>query len=255
MLEFLKLGLFVTTLKEILFRPVSFFRKYHELVTTRSGHFWNLNQEKDTDPFMNPVAFAALSVVISNLLYPVILYLGVQVGAVSPETLAFSNWAESKGYLKPPSFTGVLFLDDLVRKGIVLVMMYGLGWLISLYSGKAVHARFAAGYFFYWNAWSVLSSLVTTAMIVLGLVVPIYSTGLPQLLNTLLSLASLLMFVGFPILYWPRWVNASRKKVTLALLGGLLTWIVILAIIAPMIVTMPNMEQSPQFGPRYNALW
>lgn len=255
MLDFLKINLFLSTLKDIYTRPVHFFRTYSTLVTTRQGHLWTLNQDNDDDPYMNPVAFAALCVVISNLILPVVLYLGVQAGAVSPDYVAFADWAKSKGYLKPMSITGVIFLDDLLRKALVLFMLYTLGWLISVYSGSKIPARFATGYFFYWNAWSLLSSLVTLVMIVAGIVFPVYQTGLPSLLNTIISLLSLFMFLGFPIVYWPQWVEATRKRVTLALLGGLVTWIILLAILLPMLAPMPDVSQAPGFQPRWERQW
>ena len=64
---------------------------------------------------LGPVKFAALAITISNLVFPMFLALGVQAGAVSPDYVAFAEWAEEQGYLEPLGFTGIGILDDVSR--------------------------------------------------------------------------------------------------------------------------------------------
>jgi len=240
MLQFLHLPLFLPTFVAVLFRPLAFFRAYHELVTSRPGSFWDLNAEKEGDRYLGPVKFSALAIAISNLLLPVFLSLGVQVGAVSPEFAQFADWAEQQGYLKQPEFTGVGFIDDVVRDVLLLAMYYGLGHLIALFSGRRIPARFAAGYFFYWNAWNLAGSLIGVAFILIGLVFPIFETGLPHLVGQAINLIGMFMFVGFPALFWPRILNVSWQRAALALVGGLIVWIGAIAILAPLIIDIPQ---------------
>ena len=240
MLQFLHLPLFIPTLLTILFRPLSFFREYHEFVTTREGSFWDINAEHENDPYLGPVKFAALAITISNLVLPVVLSLGVQVGAVSPDFAAFGEWAKEQGYLDPLSLTGIGLVDNFLRDLLVLFVFYGLGHLIALLSAGKVAARFAAGYFFYWNAWSLLSTLVNFGSILISVFIPLFQTGLPALVDTLLSLAGFFMFLGFPIICWPRIMDISWQRAAIALLGGLAIWIIVLAVLSPLIVDMPD---------------
>jgi hypothetical protein len=78
-------------------------------------------------------------------------------------------------------------------------------------------------------------------LIVISLVFPLYQTGLPILLDSFINIASLLMFFIFPIFFWPKFIEISRSKCTLALLGGVIVWIVVIATLAPMIVEMPDL--------------
>lgn len=238
--QFLHLPLFIPTLVAVLFRPLAFFRAYHELVKTRPGSFWDLNSEREGDRYLGPVKFAALAIAISNLLLPVILSLGVEVGAVSRDYAQFAEWAEQQGYLDPPEFTGLGLVDDLIREVLVLAMFYGLGHLIALFSGRRIPARFAAGYFFYWNAWSLLGSLVSVAFILVAWIVPIFHTGIPSLVGQGIYFVGMFMFVGFPIVFWPRILDVSWQRATIALVGGMAVWIGVIAILAPLIVDIPQ---------------
>ncbi len=240
MLQFLHLPLFVPTFVAILFRPLAFFRTYQEIVTTRDGSFWDLNAEQEGDPYLGPVKFSALAITISNLVLPLFLTLGVQVGAVSAEYAAFAEWAERQGYLNPLSFTGIGLIDDFLREILLLVVFYGLGHLIALFSGRRISARFAAGYFFYWNAWTLLSALVGILLILIGWFVPLFQTPLPNLIDGLIAFASFFMFLGFPILFWPRIMAISWQRTAVALLGGLALWIAIIAVLWPLIADVPE---------------
>ncbi|MBV2090722.1 MAG: hypothetical protein KUF72_07515 [Candidatus Thiodiazotropha sp. (ex Ctena orbiculata)] len=240
MLQLLHLPLFIPTFIAILIRPLKFFRDYHQLVISRETSFWDINAEHDNDPYLSPVKFSALAILLSNLIFPLIVQLGVEVGAISPHYAAFADWAEKEGHLDPFSPSGIGIIDDLIREVIVLAMFYALGHLIALLSTKRIPARFAAGYYFYWNAWGLLGSLVSFVLIVISLIVPLYGTGLPLILNSLINVASLLMFFLFPIFFWPGFIEISRLRCAMALIGGLLIWIVLIAILAPMIVDMPD---------------
>jgi hypothetical protein len=240
MLQFLHLPLFAPTFIAVLFRPLEFFRAYHELVTTRQASFWDLNTERPGDPYLGPVKFAALAITISNLFFPLILALGERAGAFSPDFLAFADWAREEGHLDPLSFTGVGILDDFLRSVLVLIVFYGLGRLIALISGGRIPARFAAGYFFYWNAWDLLGALASFVLVLMGVFVPLYETALPMLVDTLISLGGLFMFLVFPILFWPRIMSVTRLRTAAALVGGLAIWIAAIAVVAPLIVDMPD---------------
>ncbi|MCG8051953.1 MAG: hypothetical protein JAY94_00815 [Candidatus Thiodiazotropha endolucinida] len=244
MLQLLHLPRFIPTFLAVLIRPLSFFRDYHQLVISRETSFWDINAEHDDDPYLSPVKFSALAILLGNLIFPLILQLGVEVGAVSPHYAAFADWAEKQGHLNPFSPTGFGIMDDLIREVIVLAMFYALGHLIALLSAKRIAARFAAGYYFYWSAWGLLGSLVSFVLILISLIVPLYGTGLPQIVETLISIASLLMFFLFPILFWPRFIEISRLRCAMALIGGLLIWIALIAMLAPMIVDMPDFAVS-----------
>ena len=242
MLQFLQFPLFVSTFLAILFRPLAFFHEYHRLVTTREVSFWDLNAEQEGDRYLGPVKFSALAIAISNLILPWVLSLGVQVGAVSPDYAAFAEWAEEQGYLDPLSFTGIGTIDDFLRELLILLVFYGLGRLIALISAGKIPVRFAAGYFFYWNAWSLLEALTSFGLILISFFIPLFQTALPVLISTLIYLVSFFMFLGFPILFWPKIMDVSWLRVAVALLGGLAIWIVVIAVLAPLIVDMPNFD-------------
>ncbi len=242
MLQFLHLPLFVPTFLAILFRPLTFFNEYKQLVTTREVSFWDLNAERKGDPYLGPVKFAALAITISNLIFPLFLSLGVQVGAVSPDHVAFAEWAQEKGYLDPLSFTGIGIIDNFLRGLLAMLVFYGLGHLIAIFSAGKISARFAAGYFFYWNAWSLLSTLVGFALILISVFIPLFQTGLPGLIDTLIYLISFFMFLGFPILFWPQIMDISWQRVAVALFGGLVIWIAAIAVLGSIIVDMPNFD-------------
>ncbi|MCG7981936.1 MAG: hypothetical protein JAY90_04200 [Candidatus Thiodiazotropha lotti] len=240
MLQLLHLPLFIPTLIAVLIRPLSFFRDYHQLVISRKTSFWDINAERDDDPYLSPVKFSALAILLSNLIFPLILQLGVEVGAVSPHYAAFADWAEKEGHLEPFSPTGIGIIDDLIREVIVLAMFYALGHLIALLSANRIPARFAAGYYFYWSAWGLLGALVSFVLILISLILPLNETGMPLILDSLINIASLLMFFLFPIFFWPRFIETSRMRCAMAVIGGLLIWIALIAILAPMIVDMPD---------------
>ena len=240
MLQFLHLPLFIPTFLAVLFRPLYFCRHYHKLVGTREESFWDLNSEQEGDPYLGPVKFSALAITLSNLIFPLIMLLGVQVGAVHPGFVEFADWAEQQGHLDPLSLTGIGLLDDFLRQLLLLLLFYGLGVSMALLSGGRVPTRFSAGYFFYWNAWSLLGTIVNLMLILVSLVVPLYQTGLPVLVDAVISIVSFFMFLGFPIIFWPKILNISRHRMALALMGGLAIWIILLAIISPLIVDMPN---------------
>ena len=174
--QLLHLPRFVPTLLAILFQPLTFFRAYHHLVTTREMSFWDVNAERAGDHYLGPVKFAALAMAISNLLFPLVLSRGVQVGAVSPDYAAFPEWAEAQGYLDPLSLTGIGIIDDFVRDLLGLLVFYGLGHLMALFSAGKISARFAAGYFFYWNAWSLAGTLTGFGLILISRLVPFSDT-------------------------------------------------------------------------------
>ncbi|MCG8009806.1 MAG: hypothetical protein N0C81_19450 [Candidatus Thiodiazotropha lotti] len=240
MLQLLHLPLFIPTLIAVLIRPLSFFRDYHQLVISRETSFWDINAERDDNPYLSPVKFSALAILLSNLIFPLILQLGVEVGAVSPHYAAFADWAEKEGHLDPFSPTGIGIIDDLIREVIVLAMFYALGHLIALLSANRIPARFAAGYYFYWSAWGLLGALVSFMLILISLILPLYETGVPLILDSLINIASLLMFFLFPIFFWPRFIEISRMRCAMAVIGGLLIWIALIAILAPMIVDTPD---------------
>lgn len=244
MLQFLHLPLFIPTFIAALFRPLSFFRAYHQLATTREAAFWDLNAEREGDPYLGPVKFAALAITISNLIFPIFLALGVQVDAVSPDFVAFADWAKEQGYLEPLSITGIGIIDDFLRDLLALLVFYGLGHLIALISAGKIAPRFAAGYFFYWNAWSLLGALVGFGMVVISVFFPLFQTALPALIDAFIYVVSLFMFLGFPILFWPRFIDISWQRSAIALLGGLAIWIAAIALLSPLIVEMPDIGMS-----------
>jgi hypothetical protein len=245
MLQWLHLPLFIPTFLAIIFRPLQFFRAYHDIATTRSASFWSLNAEKAGDAYLAPVKFAALTVAISNLIAPLLLALGPQVGAVSQDYVEFARWAEGKGYLEPLKFTGLGFIDKFLRDLLALLVFYGLGHTIALLSAGKVSPRFAAGHFYYWNAWALLGNLLSIALIVMSLTIPLYQTPLPNLVGIVMFVAMAFMFLGFPILFWPRIMDISWQRAALAVVGGFAIWVAAIAILAPFIVTMPDFSDLP----------
>jgi hypothetical protein len=240
MLQWLHLPLFVPTFLAILFRPLHFFSAYHQIATERPASFWDLNAEREGDPYLGPVKFAAFAIAISNLLLPLALAFGPQAGALSPDFVAFAEWAEGKGYLNPLKFTGINVIDEFLRDLLALLVFYGLGYSIALISAGKISPLFAAGYFFYWNAWGLLATLLGVSWILMGIVTPIFQTALPALVDTLTYIVAAFMFLGFPILFWPRIVDVSWQRTAVALAGGLAIWIAAIAILAPLIVEMPQ---------------
>jgi hypothetical protein len=241
MQQFLHLPLFVATFVAVLFRPVYFFRYYLNLVITRDESFWDLHSERDGDPYLSPVKFSALAITLTNLIFPAVLYLGVQVGAVDAGFVEFAHWAKQQGQLDPLALTGVGFIDDFLRELLLLLVFYGLGLFVALLSAGRVPVRFCAGYFFYWNAWSLLGALVKLLLILFSLIVPLFQSGLPMVIDMLIYIASFFMFLGFPVLFWPKIMDISRSRTTIALVGGLGVWIVLLAVVSPLIFHLPEM--------------
>jgi len=250
-MQWLHLPLFIPTFLAIIVRPVQFFRAYHEIATARSSSFWTLNAEREGDPYLGPVKFAALTIAISNLLLPLILALGPEAGAVSPDYVEFAQWAKAKGYLDPLKFTGVSFIDRSLRDLMALLLFYGFGHSIALFSAGKISPRFAAGYFYYWNAWSLLANLLGVALIVMSLAVPLYQTPLPGLVDTLMFMVTAFMFAGFPILFWPRIMDVSWQRAAVAVLAGLAIWVAAIAVVAPFVVTMPDFSDLPPPRGRY----
>ncbi|MFZ1105249.1 MAG: hypothetical protein WAN86_20765 [Hyphomicrobiaceae bacterium] len=169
------------------------------------------------------------------------LAFGPEAGALSPDFVAFAEWAEGKGYLSPLKFTGINIIDEFLRDLLALLVFYGLGYSIALISAGKISARFAAGYFFYWNAWSLLGTLLGVILILVGMVMPLFQTALPPLVGTFMYIVAAFMLLGFPILFWPRIVDVSWRRTAVALAGGLAIWIAAIAILAPLIVDMPNL--------------
>ncbi|MGF1455334.1 MAG: hypothetical protein ACFB6R_08150 [Alphaproteobacteria bacterium] len=242
MFSLFKLPWFLPTFWSVLFRPLSFYRAYYEDVRARPDRFWTLNEERAGDRYMGPVKFATLAIAFSNLLLPVILTFGVEAGAVSPDFKQFADWAAAEGYLEPWSVTGVWLIDDLIREAALLAVFYSLGLLVALFSAGALPVRFVAGFFFYWNAWSLFSGVADAALIGVGQVVPVYDTVVPAAVAIVINAASVFMLIGFPILFWPRIAGISRMRVVIALLGGLAVWIAVLAVIAPFVVEVPDLQ-------------
>ncbi len=243
--QWLHLPLFIPTFLAIIFRPFQFFRAYHEIATARAASFWDLNAEKAGDPYLGPVKFAAFTIAITNVIAPLVLALGPHVGAVSPDYVDFARWAEGKGYLDPPKFTGVGFVDKFLRDLLALLVFYGLGHTIALLSAGKISPRFATGHYYYWNAWSLLGNLLAVALIVVSMAIPLYQTPLPGLINMLLFIATAFMFLAFPILFWPRIMDVSWQRAALAVVGGFVIWAAAIAILAPLIVTMPDFSDLP----------
>lgn len=238
--QLLHLPRFLVTLRAVLLSPLGFFAHYREIVGIRRAKFSEVNTEAPGDPYMGPVKFAGLALLIENTLFPLGLSLGLAAGVVSPHFVEFADWAEQAGYLDPFAWTGVWFIDDAIQDFFRLITFYGLGVLIYLFSARRVPLRFATGYFLYINAWTMIGALLNLGFILLAFVLPVYETGLPQLVGFLVNLVMLFMLIGFPILFWPRFLDAPRSKVALSLLLGFVAWVAVIAVLAPLIIEMPS---------------
>ena len=126
MKQFLHLPLFIPTFLAVLFHPVRFYRYYLNLILTRDESFWDLHSEREDDPYLSPVKFSALAMTLSNLVFPMILYLGVKVDAVDPNFVEFAHWAKQQGYLNPVTLTGVGFVDDFLFEILAKLMLVEL---------------------------------------------------------------------------------------------------------------------------------
>lgn len=238
--QLLHLPRFLVTLRAVLLSPLRFFAHYREIVGTRRPKFSEVNAEGPDDPYMGPAKFAALALLIENTLFPLGLSLGHAAGVVSRHYVEFAEWAEQAGYLDPFAWTGVWFIDDAIQDFFRLITFYGLGVLICLFSGRRVPLRFATGYFLYINAWSLIGALLNLGFVLLAFVLPVYQTGLPQLVSFLLNLVLFFMLIGFPILFWPRFLDAPRGRVALSMLLGFAAWVAAIAVVAPLIIEMPS---------------
>ncbi len=239
-MDILYLPRLLPTMQAIILTPRRFFIHYYELVLSRRPNLFDINYEKDKDKYLGPVKFSALAIGINNLLLPIFLQLGLLAGAVSPDFYRFSQWAKKEGYLDPTAFTGISFVDSTIMDLLALGVMYGFGALIWLFSTKKISVRFATGYFFYLNAWSLLGTLISMFFIVIGLVLPIYATGLPQLIGIGVQLGAIFMFLAFPILIWPDIIHVERKTIAISYGLAFVCWVALLAIIGPMIIRMPQ---------------
>lgn len=232
---------FLSTFWSILAHPRSFFSTYYDLVTRRSPDFFDINTQSHNDRYLGPVKFSALVIGLNNLLLPVIMQLGVLVGAVSRDYSNFYERAKAEGWLSAPDWTGIGVIDGLLMDVIRLLTFYFLGVLIWQFSRRAISVRFTTGYFFYINAWSLLGPLCTVFFILTGFVIPWYQTGVPTLVNLGVQLAFAFMMLVFPITFWPKLQELQRSQVAIALGLALVTWAITLAVVAPMIISMPEL--------------
>lgn len=231
---------FLSTFWSILAHPMAFFSNYYDLVTHRSPDLFDINTQSRNDRYLGPVKFSALAIGLNNLLLPVTMELGVLVGAVSRDYYNFYERAKAGGWLSAPDWTGIGVLDGFLMDLIRLLTFYLLGVLIWLFSRRAISVRFTTGYFFYINAWSLLGSLFTVFFILTGFVMPWYQTGLPALVSLGVQLAFTFMILIFPIALWPKLLEVKRSQVAIALGLSLVTWAIMLAVVAPMIISMPE---------------
>lgn len=238
--DFLYLPRLIPTVRDIILQPKQFFNHYLHIVEKRSVSFFDIHFEKHDDRYLGPAKFAALVIGFSNLALMPLLYLSVAVGTASQETLDFAKWAKQQGYLDQFNWTGIFFFDDVIQDLVRLLTMYTLGVLVWAFSAKAIPIRFSSGYFFYLNAWSLLDLLLTICFTMLSILIPFYQTGIPQAISTIISFIYIYMIIVFPILYWPEILNISRQKVAIALIGALVSWIALIALLAPFIIKMPE---------------
>lgn len=82
--QLLHLPRFLVTLRAVLLSPLGFFAHYREVVGIRRPKFSEVNAEAPDDPYMGPVKFAGLALLIENTLFPLGLSLGLAAGVVSP---------------------------------------------------------------------------------------------------------------------------------------------------------------------------
>lgn len=238
--QLLHLPRFLVTLRAVVLAPLTFFAHYRQVVEHRQAKFSEVNAEAPDDPYMGPAKFAGLALLIENTLFPLVLSLGLAAGVVSRQFVEFADWAEQAGYLDPFAWTGVWFIDDAIQDFFRLITFYALGVLICLFSGRRIPLRFATGYFLYINAWTLVGTLLNLVFILLAFALPVYQTGLPQLIDVLLNLILFFMLIGFPIVFWPRLLEAPRSKVALSMLLGFVGWIAAIAVLAPLIIEMPS---------------
>jgi hypothetical protein len=196
--------------------------------------------EAESDAYLGPVKFAAIAIAIDNLLLPLLMSLGAAVGAVSQDYAAFYEMAREQGVLGPPEWTGVELIDRLFLEVLKLATFYLLGALMWALSGRKIPVRFAAGYYFYVNAWTLLGSLLDLAFMIVAVIVPLYATGLPQLVQIGVGLAFLFMMLGFPILFWSKMLETKRLPVAIGVGGGFLVWVAAVAIVLTNIMPMPG---------------
>jgi hypothetical protein len=145
----------------------------------------------------------------------------------------------------------VSFIDKPLRDLLALLVFYGLGHSIALLSAGKISARFAAGYFYYWNAWSLLANLLGVALIVMSLAVPLYQTPLPGLVDMLMFAVTAFMFLGFPILFWPRIMQISWQRTAAAVVAGFAIWVAAIGVLAFFIVPTPDFSDLPLPQGRY----
>lgn len=236
----LTLPRFVATFFALILLPLTFFRGFHQRVTERQNWAEGLLRERKGDRYLDPAKFAAVSITISNLLIPVISWHGVEVPPDAQNYGRFAEWPEAKQILDQISFTGIWFIDGPIRDTMLVGTYTVLGLLIALLSFRAIPAKFATGYYFYFSAWIFLADLVGAGLILFGLTGPVLDIPLPTLANLVILAASLFMFFGFPILFWPRIMDVSRGRVALAILLGLAAWIIGLAVLIPYFFDLPG---------------
>ncbi len=244
----LTLPRFAATFVALILWPLRFFRGFHERVGERDSWSDALLRERPGDRYLDPAKFAAVSITLGNLLLPLMTWYGVQTGAISQDFVRFAEWAEAQGYLEPLSFTGIWFVDDAIRDAITVGIFTVLGLLIALFSAGAIPAKFATGYYFYFSAWTFLSDLATAGLVFLGVTTPVMGMPLPALVSSAITVIAVFMFFAFPIIFWPRIMPVSTGRVALAVLLGLAVWITALAVIASMVVEVPDLSNAPVPG-------
>ena len=227
------------TMKAIILSPKQFFTHYNDLVLSRQPDLFDINYEKDGDKYLGPVKFSALVIGINNLLLPLFLQLGVLAGAVSPDFYRFAQWAKKEGYLDT-TITGIYLIDSTLLDILGLASMYALGVLIWMFSKEKISIRFSTGYFFYINAWSLLGTIVTMGFILIGLIIPVYATGLPQLIGFVIQGATLFMFLLFPILFWTEILKVQRNTIIFSLGIALICWLILLSVLASIFIKIPQ---------------
>ena len=233
---------FLSTFWRIIAHPMAFFRSYHDLVTRSSPDFFDINTQSQHEKYLGPVKFSALAIGLNNLLLPVMMKLGVLVGAVSRDYYHFYERAKAEGWLSAPEWTGIGVLDGFLMDLIRLLALYFLGVLFWLFSRRAMSVRFTTGYFFYINAWTLVGSLCAVFFILTGFVIPWYHTGLPALVHQGVQLAFACMILVFPIAFWPKLQQVKRSRVAIALGLSLVTWAITLAVVAPLVISMPDLR-------------
>ncbi len=238
--DLLYLPRFIPTFRAVLLQPVRFFSHYRDIVTNEQVKFFDLHFERHDDTYLGPVKFSAIVVCISNILFPLILQLGVVVGAFSRDFFEFAQWAKEAGYLDPLSITGLSFIDEPIRKILLLAFMYLLGVLVWLFAKRKIPISFAAGYLFYIGAWDLVSILASMAFILVSFIIPLYQTGLPQIVDTIIYCIFAFMFLAFPIIYWPKILGLSRQRIAISWGIGLTVWIIVIVVVFVPFINMPQ---------------